>query len=160
MVRISKIGINTGIWSMSASYTSEGLPSVKTQVSRLVPPMSSEIRFFRPVSFAMYCVPTTPPAGPDRTVKSGASLACVTVIAPPPDRITWNAPWKPFCSSPPCRSSRYRPSTGLMYPSSTAVLVLSYSRYSRAISEPTDTGISGYSPTMKSRASISCSEFA
>ena len=129
-------------------------------MSALVPPTSKDSSRSRPASRLSQAAPAIPPAGPDSTVVSGASPASSTVIAPPPERMTWKLPAKPPSRKAPSISPKYYASTGRMNASRTVVEVRSYSRYSRATSIDSDTATPGTAAAMTSPAWRSCSGLA
>src|SRR3989442_4620406 len=53
-----------------------------------VPPISNVMTFSNPESRAAYCAPITPPAGPERIVRTGSREAALAEMIPPFDCIT------------------------------------------------------------------------
>jgi hypothetical protein len=56
-------------------------PSVSRAMSKLVPPMSVQRTFGRPSSRASACPPTTPPIGPETSVRA-SSRASIEMVPP------------------------------------------------------------------------------
>src|ERR1019366_7906164 len=52
-----------------------------------VPPMSKERIFRNPLRPAIAAAPTSPPAGPDNTVRTGSRAADSSAVIPPPERL-------------------------------------------------------------------------
>ena len=74
---------STALWS-----TVRAKPSEMTPMSLLVPPMSMVATSRKLMRFAMNWAPTTPPAGPDITVRTGSDRAVRLAMTPPFDCIT------------------------------------------------------------------------
>ena len=68
---------STALWS-----TVRARPSEMTPMSLLVPPMSMVATSRKPMRPAMNWAPTTPPAGPDITVRTGSERAVRLVMTP------------------------------------------------------------------------------
>ena len=94
----------------------------------------------------------TPPAGPDCRVRTGVALASATGTIPPPELITVTPHSMPPEARRRSRFSKYAPITGLTYASITTVLERSYSLISGRISLEVETGTSGQTRVMTSRA--------
>ena len=90
-------GARTGNSPTFVSRVIVGVPSRQTATSVEVPPMSKVRMLSKPERFATNDAPPTPPAGPERTVCTGISIAASTLIRPPSERIT--------CTSEPAPSS-------------------------------------------------------
>ena len=88
IARISIIGAMIGQPSMRLSSTVSASPSTITPMSELVPPMSMVTTSARPARPARNWAPTTPPLGPDMTVRAGYSRAVPAGITPPFDCMT------------------------------------------------------------------------
>ena len=160
IVWMSIVGIDTGSVSNCCSVSIFAWPPAMSDASRLVPPMSIVIRFSCPRISPSAAAPMTPPAGPDSTRCTGCSFADATVIAPPPERVSRKCPPNLPCSRLPSSVSRYVVVIGLTYASITAVLVRSYSRYSRLSRCESVTETSGHSSRSTSSIASSCAGFA
>ena len=53
-----------------------------------VPPMSKAMMFSNPLARAVAAAPTTPPAGPESTVRTGSRAAVASAVMPPEDCMT------------------------------------------------------------------------
>ena len=60
--------------------------------SKDVPPMSTQMRFGRPVAADSALPPIAPPTGPESSVCSGVWLAEAALMTPPFDSMIW-MPW-------------------------------------------------------------------
>ena len=74
-------------------------PSMITETSVDVPPMSNASSLERPVRRDSMTVLVTPPAGPERTVCTGRSEAAAALIRPPSERTMCSRALTPFCCS-------------------------------------------------------------
>src|SRR6266850_575666 len=146
---MSIMGTATGTPATIASLVSR-IPSESQRATSVdVPPISNVMMFVKSAACAARNAPTTPPAGPDRIVRTGSLAAADAEILPPEDCITLKAKldlWAldfglgsrldagPDSSQPPLLSLfRYRPINGCKYALMTTVAVRSYSRYSGRI---------------------------
>ena len=82
------IGIRSGRPSSEVSVVISGRPSMTRLTSKLVPPMSTPIRFGRSSRRASATRPIEPPTGPESSVCTGRSRAERAVTTPPLDCIT------------------------------------------------------------------------
>ena len=65
-------------------------PSSMRLALAVVPPMSKEMRFGRPIRSPSRCAAMTPAAGPDSTAAAGIRSAPATSRTPPLDPMTWS----------------------------------------------------------------------
>ena len=70
---------------ISCSVVQLRWPSSISEALAVVPPMSKVIRFGRPTLLPISSPPTTPAAGPDSTIFTGVSAACLADMMPPLD---------------------------------------------------------------------------
>ncbi len=98
----SMVGARTGRPAISVSVRSWTRPFSMIATSNVVPPTSVQIASRCPSRRASDATPTTPPAGPDESVRTGRSTARSRVITPPFDCIT------PIGASIPVSVSRRR----------------------------------------------------
>ena len=98
--------------SNDASLWTTGSPPMISDASRLVPPMSIVIRSSSSVAAPNEAAPITPPAGPERMRFTGASLARLAVIAPPPERIMKNRPENSSSAKLDSKRVMYRRTSG------------------------------------------------
>src|SRR5579863_9366404 len=84
---MSSMGTPTGNPAISDCPLSLASPSTSA-TSVEVPPISNEIIRSDPLRRAMAAAPTTPPAGPESTVRTGSRTAELTAVMPPFDCIT------------------------------------------------------------------------
>ena len=75
-------------------------------MSKLVPPMSTEMELASPAWLAMATLPMTPAAGPDSMVCTGFSTASPAVIVPPLDCIMCTSEGMPRSAMLACRRLR------------------------------------------------------
>ena len=102
--------------------------------------MSNEMMRSNPLRLATAAAPTTPPAGPDNTVRTGSRAADLTAVIPPLDCITKILLFRLLECARRARFSKYFCMTGCKYAFTTTVLVRSYSRNSGRISWETEIG--------------------
>ena len=106
---MSSMGTRTGKPATSASLLGLGSP-LTNATSVEVPPMSKVITRSKPLRRAIAAAPTTPPAGPDNTVRTGWRAADSSAVMPPLDCITNTrdalAPAWPRCRSRVSRRCR------------------------------------------------------
>src|SRR6267142_3442978 len=69
---MSSMGTRTGRPAISPSLAGRGSPS-SSETSVEVPPMSKEMMRSNPLRRAIAAAPTTPPAGPESTVRTGCA---------------------------------------------------------------------------------------
>ena len=69
-----------------------GVPFTITEMSALVPPMSSVITFSNPTRSATARPPITPAAGPDWQTRAGMRVAAREVMSPPPEWVMRTSP--------------------------------------------------------------------
>ena len=103
---MSTTGIISGNPSSSASEETSGAPSTTSETSKLVPPMSTQIRLRRPSSRASATPPIVPPTGPESSVWSVSSRADSAVTMPPLDCITCSGTASPRVPSSDSSRSR------------------------------------------------------
>src|SRR4051794_34446820 len=142
---------------MSIIGTATGTPAtIDSLVSRIplrshkatsveVPPISKVIMLLRRAAAAARKLPITPPAGPERIVRTGSFAATVAEMLPPDDCITRKLKDdlalvlgicgdESSCLLKDCVNRvKYLPSKGCKYAFTTTVDVRSYSRYSGRI---------------------------
>ena len=152
-------GIRIGRPSSSTSGATSGLSWAIKLTSKLVPPISMQIRFGRSKIRARPAPPIAPPTGPDRSVWSGRSRAARAVRIPPLDCITWMSLSSPRLRASSSNLPRYCRTVGAMYASRTAEDVRSYSRHSRATRCDRDTLTSGSASANISATRCSCALF-
>ena len=126
---MSKTGTATGRPATLASFVRRKLPPAHSATSVEVPPMSNVMISSNPAALAACVAPTTPPAGPERIVRTGSSDAARAEMLPPDDCITR----KPRADTWPPSRFRYAPIKGCRYAFIATVEVRSYSRYSGRI---------------------------
>src|SRR6266851_820922 len=85
---MSIIGIATGTPATIDSFVSRIPSRSHSATSVEVPPMSKVMMLAKPAARAERNAPTTPPAGPDRIVRTGSLAAASAEILPPEDCIT------------------------------------------------------------------------
>ena len=127
-VTISTTGTFMGISLIIVCVVRRTSPLHK-ETSVEVPPISKDIIFLIPASFAITDAPATPPAGPERIQLTAISLAAPVEMLPPFDCIILIF----FVSRPSSIEVKYLDITGETYALTTVVLSLSYSRYSGSI---------------------------
>jgi len=81
------MGTPMGNPAISASPVAVMSPSTR-DTSVEVPPMSKAMMRSKPLARALAAAPTTPPAGPDRTVRTGSRAAAAKEVIPPLDCMT------------------------------------------------------------------------
>src|ERR1051325_2830927 len=135
---MSIMGIATGTPATIDSFVNR-IPSRSHSATSVdVPPMSKVMMFGDPAASATRKAPTTPPAGPDKILRTGSFAADWGERLPPEDCITRNlgtqAPRLPGTPEA-CVSNRFRylPINGCKYAFTQTVEVRSYSRYSGRI---------------------------
>ena len=79
------VGAKIGCLSIEESAVSRGLPSQITATSVLVPPISKAITFSKPATAPTATLAATPPAGPEKMVRTGLDFAVAAEITPPDD---------------------------------------------------------------------------
>ena len=102
--------------------------------------MSNEMIRSKPLCRAMAAAPTTPPAGPESTVRTGSRAADVSAVIPPLDCIKKMLLFPLLECARRAKFSKYFCTTGCRYAFTTTVLVRSYSRNSGKISWETEMG--------------------
>ena len=102
--------------------------------------MSNEMIRSKPLRRAVAAAPTTPPAGPESTVRTGSRAAEASAVIPPLDCIKKMLLFPLLECAQRAKFSKYFCTTGCRYAFSTTVLMRSYSRNSGKISWDTETG--------------------
>ena len=159
IVLISIVGTIIGRVPKTCWFNTFMLPSAMRDASKLVPPISIVIRLFTSIKSPNLLAPITPPAGPESIKCAGCSIAVFKVIAPPPDRVNRKLPVNCSLFKDRFKPCRYLRVIGLTYASITAVLVLSYSLYSRLSALDNVTSIFGHSSRITSAIFCSCSGY-
>src|SRR5579885_3607219 len=85
---MSRTGTATGSPATDASFVRRSSPPAHSATSVEVPPMSNVMMSSIPAPRAACVAPTTPPAGPERIVRTGSSAATRAEMLPPDDCIT------------------------------------------------------------------------
>ena len=75
-----------------AVFAISALPWTTTPAFAVVPPMSNAIARSRPSAAQRRCVPITPAAGPDSSIRMHSLRACAASNSPPVDCTTRNRP--------------------------------------------------------------------
>jgi len=89
IVSTSITGRIRGWPSSIASRAINGLPSMHSETSKLVPPMSIAMALEDPARRARLAAAMAPPTGPERSVLTGCSRALAAVVMPPFDCMMW-----------------------------------------------------------------------
>ena len=131
MVLISIIGSMTGCSAMPPSVVMRSSPPLISEMSVLVPPMSTPSRLGRPPAVPRRCTASAPPAGPDVIRRTGKSRDASTVSEPPFDCINSTVAFGSMERIRGATSSRYRPTSGMAAAFNATVLMRSNSRTSR-----------------------------
>ena len=160
MVRTSTIGVYTGRpHSISNSAVRLASPPAMRLTSKLVPPMSMEMRFSRPTRRPKYRALSTPPTGPDTSRSTGLAEAALWSTRPPLDFIIRKLASTPMGARPPATSSMYSPTSVFRKASASVVLMRSYSRQRGYTSWLSETRAPGCSSAMISRIRSSLAGF-
>src|SRR6266511_3186002 len=85
---MSIIGTATGTPATIDSFVRRSPARSHNATSVEVPPMSNVMMFGKPAAAATRKAPTTPPAGPERIVRTGSLAAALAEMLPPEDCMT------------------------------------------------------------------------
>ncbi len=152
---MSSIGTPIGTpATIDSRVSSAPVAAFATKTSVEVPPISNPIILSNPAHCAIRHAPTTPPAGPLSTVRTGSSAATRAAIIPPDDCITSTRPFLCFSAIRFSKANKYCSIRGARYAFTTVVDARSYSRNSGKIRCDAETGIPSSRNAASTRRSV------